>query len=110
LIPLPAGKEVTMAVKIFIKRKIKEGQLLEASRLISRIRYGAMEQKGYISSETLTDHNDTSRVLVISMWHELEDWNAWKNSGERKEISDSFRAIVDAPTEYEIYDLGMRNE
>ena len=99
-----------MAVKIFIKRKIKEGQLLEASRLISRIRYGAMEQKGYISSETLTDHSDPSRVLVISMWHELENWDAWKNSGERKEISALFQEIVDVPTEYEIYNLGMQSD
>ena len=98
-----------MAVKVFIKRKIKEGQQLEASRLISRIRYGAMEQRGYISSETLTDHNDASRVLVISMWHELEHWNAWKNSEERKNISAMFQEIVEAPTEYEIYDLGMQS-
>ena len=98
-----------MAVKIFIKRRIREGQMLEASRLISKIRYGAMEQKGYISSETLTDHNDASRVLVISMWHELENWNAWKNSEERKNISASFQEIVSEPTEYEIYDLGMQS-
>ena len=99
-----------MAVKIFIKRKIKEGKMLEASRLISRIRYGAMEQKGYISSETLTDHSDASRVLVISMWYELENWNNWKNSEERKEISASFQEIVAEQTEYEVYDLGMQNE
>jgi heme-degrading monooxygenase HmoA len=99
-----------MAVKIFIKRKIKEGKMLEASRLISKIRYGAMGQKGYISSETLTDHKDASRVLVISMWHELEYWNTWRNSEEREEISASFKDIVDAPTEYEIYDLGMQSE
>ena len=98
-----------MAVKVFIKRKIKEGQQLEASRLISRIRYGAMEQRGYISSETLTDHNDPSRVLVISMWHELEYWNAWKNSEERKKISAAFQEIVENPTEYEVYDLGMQS-
>ena len=47
-----------MAIKVFIKRKIKDGQLQEASRLISKTRYGAMGQKGYISSETLTGHSD----------------------------------------------------
>ena len=67
-----------MAIKVFIKRKIKDGKLREATRLIGKTRYGAMGQKGYISSETFTDHSDPNRILVTSMWHELKNWNNWK--------------------------------
>lgn len=99
-----------MAIKVFIKRKIKNGQLQEASRLISKTRYGAMGQKGYISSETLTDYSDPNRILVTSMWQELDNWKTWKNSEQRKENEVEFKKIVEGSTEYEIYDLGMKNE
>ena len=64
-----------MAIKVFIRRKIKEGQMAAASRLVSKTRYDAMRQEGYISSETLSDHEDSNRILVISMWQELDNWH-----------------------------------
>ncbi len=99
-----------MAIKVFIKRKIKDGKSQEASRLIGKTRYGAMGQKGYISSETFTDHSDPNRILVTSMWHELKNWNDWKISEQRKENEAEFEKIVEGPTEYEIYNLGMQSE
>ena len=91
-----------MAIKVFIKRKIKDGKSQEASRLIGKTRYGAMGQKGYISSETFTDHSDPNRILVTSMWNELNNWNDWKISEQRKETEAEFEKIVEGPTEYEI--------
>ena len=99
-----------MAIKVFIKRKIKDGKLQEASRLIGKTRYGAMGQKGYISSETFTGHSDPNRILVTSMWHELDHWNKWKNSEQRKENEAAFQKIVEGSTEYEIYNLGIPSE
>ena len=41
------GKEGMMAVKILIKRKIKNGNMRAASRLVINNRNGAMKQSGY---------------------------------------------------------------
>jgi heme-degrading monooxygenase HmoA len=97
-----------MAVKVFIKRKIKDGKLSEASKLLIKARYNAMDQEGYISSETLSDCHRPNHVVVISMWQKIEHWNQWKDSDLRAENEAGFAALLDGPTEYETYNLGLQ--
>ncbi len=97
-----------MAVKVLIKRKIKDGKLIEVSRLLNKARYNAMGQKGYISSETLSGCDDPNNVVVISMWQRIENWNQWKNGDLRAENETAFEALLDEPTEYETYNLGLQ--
>jgi heme-degrading monooxygenase HmoA len=96
-----------MAVKVLIKRKIKEGKLNDASKLLIKARYNAMGQPGYISSETLSGCDDSNNVLVISMWQKIEDWDQWKNDGLRDKNEAAFGALLEGPTEYETYNLGL---
>ena len=97
-----------MAVKVFIKRKFKDGKLNEASKLLIKARYNAMEQQGYISSETLSGCDNPNCVAVVSMWRKIEHWNQWKNNDLRAENEARFEALLDGPTEYEAYHLGLR--
>lgn len=99
-----------MAIKVFIKRKIKKGNFNEASKLLIKARSNAMSQAGYISSETLSNCDDPNKIVVVSMWQKKEDWIKWKDSELRKANEDQFEKLLDAPTEYEIYALGMRLE
>ena len=96
-----------MAVKILIKRKLKDGKLNEASKLLIKARYNAMGQEGYISSETLSGCDDPNNVVIISMWQKIENWEQWKNSKLRAENETAFEALLDRPTEYETYILGL---
>lgn len=97
-----------MAVKVLIKRKIKDGKVNDASKLLIKARYNAMGQKGYISSETLSGCDDPNYLLVISMWQRIEDWDQWKNDDLREENEAAFEALLDRPTEYETYNLGLQ--
>ncbi|MGD2269093.1 MAG: antibiotic biosynthesis monooxygenase [Desulfobacterales bacterium] len=97
-----------MAVKVFIKRRFKAGGLKDGCQLITEARYNAMKQAGYISSETLSDIEDPNRVVVISMWHSLENWDRWKNSGVRIQIEAEIEKLLDTPTAYEKYNLGVQ--
>jgi heme-degrading monooxygenase HmoA len=99
-----------MAVKILIKRKFNIERLKDASQLIIKARYGAMRQPGYISSETLSDLQDSSRIVVVSMWQNIDDWHTWKDSPERGEFEAEMRKLQDGPTEFESYALGMQIE
>ena len=99
-----------MAVKILIKRKFDIDRLKEASQLIIKARYGAMRQPGYISSETLSDLQDSSRIVVVSMWQNIDDWHAWRESPERGEFETEMRKLQDGPTDFESYALGMQIE
>ena len=96
-----------MAVKVLIKRKIKDGRINDASKLLIKARYNAMGQPGYISSETLSGCDDPNTVVVISMWQKIENWNQWKNSDLRAKNETAFEALLDAPAEYETYNLGL---
>ena len=96
-----------MAVKVLIKRKVKDGKLNEVSKLLNKARYMAMSQQGYISSETLSSYDDPNNVVVVSMWQGIDGWDAWKNSELRGENEVEFEALLDGLTEYEIYNLGL---
>jgi len=97
-----------MAVKVLIKRKIKDGKLNEASKLLIKARYNAMGQPGYISSETLSGCDHQNNVVVVSMWQRIENWNQWEKSELRAENEVEFEALIDGPVEYETYNLGLQ--
>ena len=96
-----------MAVKILIKRKFKDGNLKAASRLLINHRNGAMEQPGYISSETMQRLEDPNQITVVSMWKDIEAWEAWKNSGTRLANENEAKDLLVGQTEYEHYSLGL---
>ena len=96
-----------MAVKIMIKRKFKDGNLHAASRLLVNNRTGAMKQPGYISSETLRSLDDPDMIVVVSTWHSIEHWEAWKNSETRTTNVNEFRDYIIEQEEFEHYSLGL---
>ena len=99
-----------MAVKILIKRKFKHGNIQAASRFVINNRSGAMRQPGYISSETLRSIEDKDTVLVVSMWDNMEAWEARKISDIRKANVGEFRDYLIGEAEYEHYSLGLSLE
>jgi heme-degrading monooxygenase HmoA len=100
-------EEDNMAVKVLIKRKFKKADVIEISKAIREARLGAMEQEGYISSETMWDHDHANKVVVASMWQTMENWKNWKKSPRRKAIQEKYKDSLDGPIEYEFYILGI---
>lgn len=96
-----------MPIKVLIKRRFKEKHFNEINQMIKETRYGAMDQEGYISSETMWDHEDPFQVVIVSSWRSLENWQKWKDSDLRKSKEAKFTEFLDGVTEYEIYDLGV---
>ena len=90
-----------MAVKILIKRVIKDGNMQAAARLVINIRSGAMNQPGYISSESMRSLDDPDQITVVSMWQSMEAWDTWRSSAARKEIVAEFKEYFVGETEYE---------
>ena len=75
-----------MTVKILLERKFKQDPSLEEITIINEMRIGAMQREGYVSGETLVDLNDHCRIVVISVWTNIEGWKAWENSDDRKKL------------------------
>jgi len=63
--------------------------------------------EGYITSETMWDHEDPYRVVIASNWRSIENWNKWKNNDLRKSLEQKLEEVLIDETEYEIFDLGV---
>jgi len=89
-----------VAVKILIKRRLPLDKA-KAQYIVSifrQLRMIALEQEGYISSETLRSMENPQEFLVISTWRSLEDWQKWYNSNQRKELHSKVDMLLDKGT------------
>jgi heme-degrading monooxygenase HmoA len=95
-----------MITKIIIKRTFVSGKEKQIISLLNEIRSKAMNQPGYISGETLHKVNAPNEMTVIATWQSQENWDAWKNSEERKSYEAMLEIYQEGPTEYDEYLLG----
>lgn len=95
-----------MAIKVIIKRKVAKGKQKDLLPLLMELRLKAMNQKGYISGETLKGISDPDEFMVISTWRSLEDWNIWDSNPARKEIQTKIDAILEEKTIAKAYLYG----
>ena len=92
-----------MAAKILIKRQFSEGQAGEIFSLLNKLRTKARNQQGYITGETLQEHNNPQKKLVIGTWEHIDNWFAWKESTERRQLEAMLEIYQEGPTEYGEY-------
>ena len=92
-----------MIVKVMMKRKIKEGKAIEVFALLNKFRSDAMNQKGYISGETLINHDNPREILVVSMWQDMDNWISWRENPERKANENLLERCLEEPTIYDSF-------
>jgi len=95
-----------MASKVIITRKVTRGREKDLLPLLMELRTKAMNQKGYISGETLKGISDPDEFLVISTWKSSEDWKAWEDNPERREIQSKIDALLEEKTVARAYLYG----
>jgi heme-degrading monooxygenase HmoA len=95
-----------MLIRVFIKRRIKKGRVERAIELLKELRKMALNQQGYISSETLINHYDSRSIMIVSTWEKLDDWIRWEGSEERAAKEAKIESLLDVTTKYEVYDIG----
>ncbi len=96
-----------MVAKILIRRRFKIGKKKEIFALFKKLRSAVLNQPGYISGETLLEHNDSQHMLVITTWENIESWHSWIKSSKRKGFDAMMEIYQEEPTEYEEYILGV---
>lgn len=98
-----------MAVKILIKRRLPldKDKAQFIVDIFRRLRMLAIEQEGYISSETLRSMENPQEFLVISTWRSLEDWQRWFDSSQRKEMHSKVDLLLEGGTSYEVFQYGF---
>ncbi|MDM8543803.1 antibiotic biosynthesis monooxygenase [Desulfococcaceae bacterium HSG9] len=95
-----------MLVKVLVKRHFKMEKLDEVIALLKKFRSDALDQPGYVCGETLIADGEPEKLMVISTWQSIEDWNNWKASKTRIENDAMLKIFQEQPTEYTVYRLG----
>jgi heme-degrading monooxygenase HmoA len=95
-----------MAIKVIITRKVAKGRQKDLLPLLMELRTKAMNQKGYISGETLKGISDLDEFLVISTWQSFDHWKDWEDNAERREIQGKIDAILEEKTVAKAYLYG----
>lgn len=98
--------DYSMAVKIFIKRVVKENKAKDLLPFFRQLRNLATSQPGYISGETLKRTDNPDQYLIISSWQSLDSWGQWAVSRERIKIQNKIDNMLDEEAIYEIYQYG----
>jgi heme-degrading monooxygenase HmoA len=94
-----------MLVKVLIKRQFKMENLDEVITLLKKFRADALDQPGYLCGETLIADGEPEKMMVISTWQSIDDWNNWKASKTRIENDAMLKIFQEQPTEYTVYRL-----
>ena len=95
-----------MTVKIIIKRQVSDIQSQQLTPFLKKLRNLAMNQRGYITGETLKGIDPPGQTLVISTWESTEAWQEWLANTERIAIQAQIDVLIGEPTAYEIYSAG----
>jgi len=96
-----------MTVKILIKRKVKDAAMTEVSKMLVQARINALGKNGYISSETLSNYDNPNEILVVSIWRNKTDWDAYRENPTRINFEREYEQLFESPTEYSVYNLGL---
>ena len=99
-------KEVEMLAKVLIQRNFKIGHTQEIVALLNDLRSAALGQPGYLSGLTLMEPDNPNKMLVISTWQSIEDWNRWKADDERIRLESMLEIYQKGTTRYEAYVVG----
>ncbi len=94
-----------MAVKIFIKRKVLNKNIIDLMIMLRKLRTLTLSQPGYISGETLKRIDIPYECVVISTWRSIDDWNHWIRDEKRVNIQREIDDLLGEKTEYAVYEV-----
>jgi heme oxygenase (mycobilin-producing) len=96
-----------MAVKVLIKRRLPVDKARDMLAIFRKLRGLATQQEGYISGETLRNHDRPDEYLVISNWQSIEAWRHWLSNRERQELQAEIDLMLEEQTTYDVYHYGF---
>jgi heme-degrading monooxygenase HmoA len=95
-------------IKVLLERRVAKENLTRLIGHLIDLRAAALQQKGYVTGETLVKRNDTIDVLTISTWISEEHWKAWTTSATRIELDDIINGMIIGEPKVNIY--AMKSE
>jgi heme-degrading monooxygenase HmoA len=92
-----------MTIKVIIERAVIPENQERLRVLLKQLRILAVNQPGYETGETLYSVEEPGTHMVISTWHSLPEWEAWKNNPERQRILSEIDRLLVTPARESTY-------
>ena len=92
-------------VRIIIERRCRPDKEKEIEDLLIELRIKAMQQRGFLSGETLKSVDDPMLWLVVSTWVDADMWQAWENSPERRKIMNKMEPLMFVPEKSSVFNF-----
>ena len=94
-----------MAISVMIQRTFKdEKKAAKLAPLIVKLRSLATIQPGFITGKTFRCLDCPGEYLVISTWNNLEDWDRWLKSEQRRALQKQVDDLLGEKTQYRIFE------
>ncbi len=90
-------------IRVIIDRRLKPGTHAEVGALLNELRSEAIQQKDYISGESLQSTDDLNHIVVISSWHNEEAWKQWKANVVREELEGKIGELLAEPEQVTVF-------
>lgn len=97
-----------MAINILITRRFKPDHVHEALAHNAKLRALATVQEGYLYGKSLVSREDPQKVIVLSSWENVDDWENWHSSDIRKEYYKKLRLTLEEPEAIEVFEVGRK--
>ena len=91
-------------IKVHIRRHVAPEHQKTVMALINQLRATIVGHPGYLSSETLKRIDSPGEILVVSKWQSPFYWKQWYASQERRAIQREIDRLLEAQTQYEIFE------
>jgi len=82
-------------IRVIIERLVREGCFQDYLELIRRARKQATAIDGFIAGELLQEKSKLQHAVIISSWENIEAWEKWKASPERKNTLAEMRPLLE---------------
>ncbi len=84
--------------KICVRNRISYTGFINYTNNLTKL---AKQHHGFISSESFIkepfeyDSDIPIKVITISQWDSIYDWNNWHSSGSRRDVYNNYRDVID---------------
>lgn len=97
-----------MAIDVLITRRFKSEYVHEALAHNAQLRALATVQGGYLHGKSLVSRKEPKKVVVVSSWESVEDWENWYGTDIRKDYYKKLRMALEEPETIELFDVGRK--
>ncbi len=93
-------------IRVIIERQLKPDCYDEYATIIRRAKKEATRKPGFMGGELYFDLDDSNKITIIAAWDNLENWQLWDQSDERRALTEELSKIMQGDEKIKVLKSG----